>query len=205
MTATATSMMKGFLTTANLCVTISTATKQSNSNQTENSALTNVRNVRLFGRSREHQRQCSPYQKPAINFVTRKFGKRPLLNREELTAKVNALANHAIEVVTKQVEASYDLNVEVSSEEQVIEDDVIENSTTSRVRPPIKQQLPATQDITPLPVEPSPPLSFVNPVKFLEDVRKIEVNGCDKVDKITGPEVGDLIEKTKELAIEGQL
>ncbi|CAB4477302.1 uncharacterized protein OCT59_016360 [Rhizophagus irregularis] len=200
-TATSTSMMKGFLTTANLCVTISTATKQSNSNQMENSALTNMR---LFGRSREHQRQCSPYQKPAINFVTRKFG-RPLPNREELTAKVNALANHAIEVVMKQVEASYNLNVEVTSEEQMIEDDVIENSTTSRVRPPIKQQLPATQDITPLPVEPSPPLSFVDPVKFLEDVRKIEVDGCDKADKVTGPEVGDLIEKTKELTIEGQL
>lgn len=202
-TATANSMVKGFLTTANLCVTISTATKQSKSNQMENSTLTNMR---LFGRSREHQRQCSPYQKPAINFVMRKFGKRPLPNREELAAKVNAFANHAIEVVMKQVEASYNLNVEVtSSEEQVIEDDAVENSSTSRVRPPIKQQLPATQDITPLPVEPSPPLSFVDPVKFLEDVRKIEVNGCDKVDKVTGLEVGDLIEKTKELAIEGQL
>jgi len=196
-TATATSITEGLLTTANLSVTISAPSKQLNSNQIGNSTLPNSR---LFDRTRGRQRQFTPYQKPAINFSTRKFGKRPLPNREELTAKVNALANHAIEVVTKQVEISDNLSVE-SIEEHAIEEHVAGKSTTSRARPSIKQQLPATQDITPLPVEPSPPLSFINPVKFLEDVRKTEMNGCDKVDN---PEVGDLIEKTEELAIEDQ-
>jgi len=190
-TATATSIAEGFITTADLSVTIS-ASKQSNSNQIGNS------NVRLFDRTRERQRQFTPYQKPAINFA-KKFGKSSLLNREELTAKVNALVNHAIEVVTKQVEISGNLNVE--SIDEHIEECVIGNSITSRARPSIKQQPPATQDITPLPVEPSPPLSFINPVKFLEDVRKTEMNGCDKVDN---PEVGELIEKTEELAIKDQ-
>jgi hypothetical protein len=193
-TATATSITEEFLTTVNLSVTISAAPKQSDSNKIGNSTLPNAR---LFDRSRERQRQFTPYQKPIINFANRKFGKRPLPNREELTAKVNALANHVIEVVTEQVETSGNLNVE-SIEELAIEEHVIGNS---RARPSIKQQLPATQDITPLPVEPSPPLSFINPVKFLEDVRKIEVNGCDKVDN---PEVGELVEKTEELAIKDQ-
>ncbi|CAI2191410.1 8508_t:CDS:2 [Funneliformis geosporum] len=188
-TATATSMAEGLLTTANLSITISTASKQSNRNKMGKPTSTNVR---LIGRNRERQRQFSPYQKPAIDFTTRKFGKRPLPDREELTVKVNALANHAIEVVTRQgeVESSGNLNVEIIAEEEpAIEEQDIENSTILRARPSIKHQLPATQDITPLPTEPSPPLSFVNPVKFLEDVQKAEINGCSKGENVEQPEV----------------
>ncbi|CAG8463670.1 11833_t:CDS:10 [Funneliformis caledonium] len=188
-TATATSLTEGLLTTANLTITISTASKQSNRNKIGKPTPTNAR---LFGRPRERQRQFSPYQKPAIDFATRKFGKKPLPDREELTAKVNALANHAIEVVTRQVEveSSGNLKVEiVAVEEPAIEEQDIENSNTLRARPSIKYQLPATQDITPLPTEPSPPLSFVNPVKFLEDVQKAETNGFTKGENVEQPEV----------------
>jgi len=91
-----------------------------------------------------------------------------------------------------------------------IEEQIFEvNPVRSRLS--LKQALPATQIITPLPVEPAPPLSFVNPVKFLEDVRgaaetnkeneMVAENG-DKVivsDTVTKSAICELVEKTNEV------
>ncbi|CAG8441040.1 6957_t:CDS:1 [Diversispora eburnea] len=170
-TATASSTADGLTTIATISVSISAASSPT-TNRSQNASSS-----RLFNRNKD--RQFTPYQKPAIGFASRKFKTR-IPDSSELNSKINTYANKLIEELTGQQEVleekinKEDIIIEISKLEQNLETE--SNDSSSRSRLSIKQALPATQVITPIPTEPSPPLSFVNPVKFLEDIHEASEN-----------------------------
>ncbi|CAG8567425.1 7189_t:CDS:2 [Acaulospora colombiana] len=214
-TATATTTADGLTTTATISVSISAVSTPVNRAQVTPDKNAVTSSARLFGRTKD--RQFTPYQKPAIGFATRKFKARSIPDSLELNSKINAYANKLIEELTGQREIiSENINDEVISVELTkIEEQIFETNPV-RSRLSLKQALPATQVITPLPVDPAPPLSFVDPVKFLEDVREAaETNkenemigeNDDKVivsDAVTKSAICELVERTNEVKIEGE-
>ncbi|CAG8794586.1 7841_t:CDS:1, partial [Racocetra persica] len=167
-TATATSTAEGLTTTATISVSISAA---STPDRTQSMSKYAPSSARIFGRTKD--RQYTPYEKPAIGFATRKYKNRIPQDSTELSAKLNAYANKIIEELTGQRENNGDsenitLELIPKLEEQIFE------TNTQRSRVSLKQALSATQLITPMPPKPSPPLTFIDPVKFLEDVRGAE-------------------------------
>ncbi|CAG8643665.1 6272_t:CDS:2, partial [Cetraspora pellucida] len=168
-TATATSTAEGLTTTATISVSISAA---STPDRTQLMSKYAPSSARIFGRTKD--RQYTPYEKPAIGFATRKYKNRIPQDSSELSAKLNAYANKIIEELTGQRENNEDnenmtLELFPKLEEQIFE------TNTQRTRVSLKQALSATQLITPIPSKPSPPLTFIDPVKFLEDVRGADV------------------------------
>ncbi|CAG8815266.1 9913_t:CDS:1, partial [Gigaspora rosea] len=123
--------------------------------------------ARIIGRTKD--RQYTPYDKPAIGFATRKSKNRIPQDSSELSAKLNAYANKIIEELTGQRENNEDNENSTSELIPKLEEQIFETNTP-RSRVSLKQALSATHLITPMPSNPSPPLTFVHPVKFLEKV-----------------------------------
>ncbi|CAG8609025.1 161_t:CDS:2, partial [Dentiscutata heterogama] len=168
-TATATSTTEGLTTTATISVSISAA---STPDRTQSMSKYAPSSARIIGRTKD--RQYTPYEKPAIGFAMRKNRNRILQDSSELSAKLNAYANKIIEELTGQHENNGEDNENMTLELIPKLEEQIFETNTPRSRVSLKQALSATQSITPMPSKPSPPLTFIDPVKFLEDVRGTE-------------------------------
>ncbi|CAG8588382.1 9797_t:CDS:2, partial [Dentiscutata erythropus] len=168
-TATATSTTEGLTTTATISVSISAA---STPYRTQSMSKYAPSSARIIGRTKD--RQYTPYEKPAIGFATRKNKNRIPQDSSELSAKLNAYANKIIEELTGQHENNGEDNENMTLELIPKLEEQIFETNTPRSRVSLKQALSATQSITPMPSKPSPPLTFIDPVKFLEDVRGTE-------------------------------